>query len=326
MRRTFVGVVAILLAVPAPSGAGASKDPLLDEQWGLTTIHAPEAWETARGRGAVIAILDSGVAVNHPDLRANVGRGAYDAVHGVRGPGEPHDHGTWVAGVAAAAGGNGEGISGVAPEARILPVRVCGATCPASAVADGIRYAVRRGADVINMSFYVPMLDEEMVPVLGALRDARRAGVVLVAGAGNNSEPICAQPAASALCVGATDRMDRPTTYSNRDAAMQESYLVAPGGTGLEGCAEMIVSTVTSGGPRACPAGNGYAYSTGTSGASPFVAGAAALLAGMGAPADTIEICILESADDLGPPGRDPIFGYGRLNAAAAVDCAAATL
>lgn len=322
MRRTVFVVVAILLALPGHPGARPARDPLLDEQWGLAVIDAPAAWATTRGDGSLIAILDSGILTGHPDLRANVIGPGYDAIRDRVGPAPASDHGTWVAGVAAAVGGNGEGISGVAPRAKILPVRVCDQRCPPKAIVRGIRYAIRRGADVINMSFYVPKIDAGTPPVLDAVADARRAGIVVVAAAGNSTEPWCVEPAASALCVGATDRSDRPTTYSNRDAAMQSRFLVAPGGSGLGDCAGMIVSTVPRAVLRACPAGPDYAYSTGTSGASPFVAGVAALLTSLGASNEVVEDCILSGADDLGPQGRDPVFGYGRLDAADAVRCA----
>lgn len=323
MRRILVCAVALLLALSPQSLAGRGRDPLLDEQWGLVLIDAETAWRTARGAGAVIAILDSGVAADHPDLRANVAGRGYDAVGGARDQASD-THGTFVAGLAAAVGGNGEGIAGAAPQAGILPVRVCRDGCPQEAVADGIRYAARNGADVINLSFYVPSLEPETEEVLEAVAYARDRGVVVVAAAGNSAEPWCAQPAASAICVGATDRWDLRTFYSNGDAVMQSDFLVAPGGSPAENsCSAMIVSTVPKAGRHPCPAGSRYVYSYGTSAAAPLVSGVAALLASTGAPADTIEECILTSADDLGPQGRDPVFGYGRLNAASAVACAA---
>ncbi|MDQ3953740.1 MAG: S8 family serine peptidase, partial [Actinomycetota bacterium] len=271
MKRIVVCAVALLLALPAPTSAGRGRDPLLGEQWGLVMIDAEGAWMTARGDGAVIAVLDSGIAVDHPDLRGNVGR-AYDAVTGRPGPGEPGSHGTWVAGIAAAVGGNGEGISGVAPAATIMPVRVCDDECPARAVAAGIRYAARHGADVINLSLYVGLLDEGIDDVLDAAAFARDRGAVVVAAAGNNSEPWCVEPAASALCVGATDRWDRPASYSNRDVAMRSRYLVAPGGSWYEDCAGMVVSTTPHRtGPTVCAEGSYYARTFGTSGAAPHV-------------------------------------------------------
>lgn len=325
MRRTILCAITIALALPVQSSARPPGDPLQDRQWNLAVIGAQDAWETTRGEGAVIAILDSGVDVRHPDLRGNVRSRGYDAVEDAPGPGTAERHGTYVAGIAAAVGGNGEGISGVAPDARILPVRVCAEVCTQAAVVRGIRYAVEQGADVVNMSFYVPTIEEEETDaVLRAVAAARSAGVVVVAAAGNNTEPWCVEPAASALCVGATDREDIPTTYSNHDVAMLSNYLVAPGGSGLEGCAGMVTSTTPPAPQQACPVGKHYAASTGTSGASPHVAGVAALLASMGATSETIERCILDTAVDLGPPGRDPVFGFGRLDAAGAVACAQA--
>ncbi|HEX2196372.1 MAG TPA: S8 family serine peptidase, partial [Actinomycetota bacterium] len=189
--------------------------------------------------------------------------------------------------------------------------------------AQGIRYAARRGADVINLSLYVGLIEEGLDDVLDAAAAARERGVVVVAAAGNNSEPWCVEPAASVICVGATDRWDRPATYSNRDVALQSSYLVAPGGAWYEECAGMVLSTtLPPNGPIPCAEGPHYARSFGTSAAAPVVAGVAALLAGTGADADEIERCILETAEDLGPAGRDPLFGYGRVDAARAVRCA----
>lgn len=323
MRRILFSFVAALLVVSGQAGAGAGGDPLFAQQWNLELIDAPEAWQTTRGDGALIAILDGATDVRHPDLRANVAGPGFDALNGRPGTGPAEPHGTFVAGIAAAVGDNGEGISGVAPEARILPVTVCKRSeCPATAIAGGIRYATRRGADVVNLSLYVPVVDEDLGDVFDAIDDARARGVVVVAAAGNNREPWCVEPAASVLCVGAVDESDLRTTYSNGDLAMQSEYLVAPGGSDLEECDGMIVSTSPASTPRACAEGRHYARSLGTSAAAPHVAGVVALLAAMGTDFGTIEYCILNSTDDLGPPGRDPLFGYGRLNAAAAVACA----
>jgi subtilisin family serine protease len=120
-----VGCVLSLSAALAPTAAGgtAKGDPLLAKQWGLSQIHAPEAWRVATGRGVVVAVLDGGVQAAHPDLRGKVLPGV-DLVHHARNAWLDVDgHGTGVAGIIAAARGNGQGIVGVAPDARILPVK-----------------------------------------------------------------------------------------------------------------------------------------------------------------------------------------------------------
>lgn len=321
MSRLFAAVIVISGLVAATSPAATPRDPLLDKQWGLRRIEAPAAWKLSRGAGAVIAIIDSGVDIHHPDLKANLASSGRDLVDG-RGNARDRDgHGTYVAGIAAAVGWNGRGIAGVAPEAKILPVKVCEEACHGEAVAEGIRYSVRQGADVINLSLYVAMVDESQDEVLDAVEAAHAEGVVVVAAAGNSSEPWCAEPAASAVCVGAVDRRDTRTLYSNGDVGMASDYLVAPGGAGPD-CEDMVLSTAIQQ-RRACGLGANYAYSTGTSAAAPFVSGVAALLFAVGVDGETVRECILKTADDLGPGGRDPLYGFGRVNAVGAVRCAA---
>lgn len=320
MKRLAVALAALAFAaqLSTPVAAGAA-DPYLGRQWGLESIQAPASWQFSRGEGAVIAIVDTGVDLDHPDLAANLVGEGFDFTRSRRGADDPDGHGTLVAGVAAAVGGNGIGISGVAPEAQILPVRVCTGQCNGT-VAEGIRYAVRRGADVINLSLGVPISDPHIEDVIRAVSFATRRGSVVVGAAGNSSEPWCFEPASSALCVGAVDRDDLHTVYSNIDVLMSDSYLVAPGGGG-DSCDDLILSTRIFGTPTACGEGSGYGYQRGTSLAAPFVSGVAALLAAEGATGSEIRECLLGTADDLGPEGRDPIYGYGRVNALKAVSC-----
>ena len=322
MKKLVLCLVTAALAthvLPTPA-LGGGGDPLLDRQWGLDSIHAPAAWKHSRGAGAVIAILDSGVDLQHPDLRPNLQSKGFDFIRSRVGADDRSGHGTAVTGVAAARGGNGIGVSGVAPRARILPVKVCSlGDCSPKAAAKGIRYATRHGADVINMSFYVPKADEGLTGVLEAVSYAERRGVVVVAAAGNSREPWCVEPASSALCVGAVTRDDQRALYSNGDLLMTDNYLVAPGG---EGVCENLILTTSIGGRDACKASSRYAYNTGTSLAAPFVAGVAALLAAKGATGEEIRTCVLETAEDLGPQGRDPIYGFGRVDALGAVRCA----
>lgn len=333
---------ALMVAGLVAPAAAATNDPHFAKQWGLAKIGAEQAWATSDGTGTIIAIVDTGVDLGHPDLSSKIiddpGADFVDP-DGICGEGtcthngaqDENGHGTHVAGIAAAITGNGVGVAGTAPGARILPVRVLDANAQGSTdqLAAGIRYAADRGADVINLSLsydlpgHLSKLTGALQPVYSAIGYAHSRGAVVVIAAGNQSAPLCGEPAAApgVLCVGATDRQDLRSYFSNGDATLMRSYLVAPGGDGLS-CAGEIFSTYLRGAATLCSSDGGYEGDSGTSMAAPFVSGVAALLKAKGLSNTAIVGCILQTADDLGIPGRDPVFGHGRLNAAAAVaDC-----
>jgi len=325
---------ALIWAPPAASDDAGGPDPFIDQQWGLTRIAADEAWATATGSGVTIAIVDSGVDLTHPDLAANLdtGRDA-DFVDGkgdTDGAQDRSGHGTHVAGIAAAVTNNGVGVAGTAPGATILPVRVLGdpGGDRTGRIAAGIRYAADHGAKVVNLSLaysppgHVDSITGSMRPVHDAIAYALGKGAVVVASSGNDSLPFCAEPAAvdGVLCVGAVDRAERPAYYTNFESRRSKAYLVAPGGDQTLSCSNDILSTYLRGAERACSSVDGYEADAGTSMAAAFVSGTAALLAEKGLKNTAIVECLLASADDLGPPGRDPVFGYGRLNARRAVE------
>lgn len=330
-----------LLAAPA---SGSSGDPYFDRQWGLHKIKAPAAWATATGTGVLIAVVDTGVDLTHPDLVDKVVSypdADFVDPNGIcekgksciqDGAQDQSGHGTHVAGIAAATTGNDIGVAGTAPGASILPVRVLDADNEGETrrVGAGIRYAADKGAAVINLSLSYPPGSGEAEQLTGGLRPVRSAityavsrGSVVVVSAGNRSMPLCAEPSAAeeVLCVGATDQNDMRAVYSNGDATRLRNYLVAPGGAGLR-CGTEIFSTYLRGAQTACSTYDGYEGNSGTSMAAPFVSGVAALLFEKGLSNADIVRCITSTADDIGAPGRDPVFGYGRVNAAAAVtDC-----
>jgi serine protease len=325
-------VAALIAAVLAAPASAAPGDPYFSQQWGLTRIEADKAWSLATGNGVTIAIVDSGVDLGHPDLAANIaGAGAdFVAPKGDQdGAQDESGHGTHVAGIAAAVTNNGVGVAGVAPDASILPVRVLDEDDGGSTgrIAAGVRYAADRGAQVVNLSLaysapgHVDSITGSMRPVHEAISYALSKGAVVVASAGNDSLPLCAEPAAVAgvLCVGAVDRAERPAYYTNFDSRRSKSYMVAPGGDQAISCANDVFSTYLRGAPRSCSPADGYEAEAGTSMAAGFVSGVAALLAEKGLKSQAIVDCLLAQADDLGPPGRDPIYGYGRLNALNAV-------
>ena len=346
MRRVIVAVLTALpLILTATAGRAATTDPLRPEQWGLDRVQAEAAWPVSTGTGALVAVVDTGVDLGHPDLAANIvgpgadfvepngtctgnrKRGTQSCVQD--GAQDKNGHGTHVAGTIAAVTNNGIGVAGVAPGARILPVRVLDAEGSGTTdqIAAGVRYAADQGADVINLSLgFLSGAGEvynvlgELDPVYDAFAYATGKGSVIVVAAGNDSVPLCAEPAAApgVLCVGATDRHDLKAWYSNSDATTTKDYVVAPGGAGALFCEDDVVSTYLRGAESVCQS-DGYEASAGTSMAAPHVSGVAALLAAKGDGRSAIVRKILASADDLGVPGDDPVYGSGRVNAARAV-------
>lgn len=276
-----------LSAVAVP--AQAANDPMLSEQWALSTptaTGAPEAWTQSRGDGVVVAILDSGVQFDHPDLAANLwtnpgevagngvddDRNGYtDDVHGANiispaaSATDDEGHGTHVAGIVAAPAGNATGGAGIAPGARIMSVKVLDANRvgDSSLLAKGIRYAVDEGARILNISLNgegtSPDLDD-------ALRYAGDRGATVVTSAGNNSRDLdlrpsypASSPLPAVLSVTATERSGGLLPVANRGLSSVD--IAAPGA--------MILSTAL---------GSRYEHRQGTSMAAPFVAGSLALL------------------------------------------------
>ena len=319
-------------------------DPLFDDQWGMTKIQAPEAWQEGRatGFGINIGIVDSGLDLGHPDFacmgKVRVLPGS-DVSSGDSQPQDEDGHGTHVAGIAGACTDNGTGVVGVAPDATIIPVRAIGGNADIDqSMADGIRFATDAGAHVINLSIgdippFSHLGPDGYPQTEEALQYARNAGVVIAAAAGNLVQPTCEYPSLSrnVICVVATDRDDLRAFYSdfpvnvdrNADEPKLEPVVAAPGGQGTF-CDEAITSTYLRSLEPICHA-PGYEALDGTSMSSPHVAGVAALvydrLGGVRskANADLVVQTILDTADDLYSPGWDPIVGYGRVNALAAV-------
>jgi subtilisin family serine protease len=326
--------VAVLLG---PVAAGHSGDVANDAglQWNLDRIGAEAAWDTATGAGTTIAVVDSGVALEHEDLADQLVEGvACQATDGDPGrcrgsPADQDGHGTHVAGVAAAVTGNQLGIAGVAPGARIMPVKVlfracdtCQSTGEADDVAAAVRWAAEHGADVINLS-----LGSTASAVFGpgfadAVRDAWALGAIPVVAAGNDYVLTADLGDAPAVVVSATDRDDGAPGYSNGVGEARWA-VAAPGGDGSDtpaSCSQQgeprgILSTFwSSADPRSA-----YACLSGTSMAAPHVSGALAVLRSAGLSAEDAVQRLLDTAVDLGEAGPDRIFGAGRVDLAAAV-------
>ena len=285
------------------SFAATGGDPLLDQQWGLTAIGAPTVWSVTRGAGITVAVIDSGSGP-HPDLDANLdaGRtmfGSIDSV-GVLDI-DNAGHGSHVAGIIAAVANNAIGGSGVAPQSRILPIRVLDAQGSGDSkdVSKAVRYAVDSGTKVINLSLGGAT---ESTSLTAAIQYAVDRNVLVVAAAGNGAADSPPKwPAASdlALAVTAVDRNNSVTSFDQRGDYID---LAAPGAS--------ILST----------ASNDYKIQSGTSMAAAFVTGAAALLfaAQPSITAAQVRDVLQRTATDIGAPGRDTTFGYGLINLVAA--------
>lgn len=347
--------------VPNDSGVAAavSTGGWAAVQWELNGpfgINAPLAWSQASrlggsgGRGVTIAVLDSGVAYasrgeyrRSPDLaRARFVRG-YDFVDGDPYPNDEYGHGTFVASTIAATANNAYGTVGVAYRARIMPIRVLdfeGRGYPGT-IARAIRYAVRRGADVINLSLELydgpplaptPRSVTASRAVRAALAHARRAGVVVVSAAGNSSDPNV--PAKKydtlAINVGGTTEHGCLGDYSNHGPGLD---LVAPGG-GADADIRGDVNCRPAGEAGRDISAVSFRVESptrfeilprfrGTSTASPHISGVVALvlasnILGRNPTPRAVEHHLEATARDLGAPGRDRFYGAGLLDAAAA--------
>jgi hypothetical protein len=315
-RRTLrlgAGVALLFLTVMTGS-ARAAEDPLRASQWYLDAIGADAAQRVGQGAGITVAVVDSGVDATHPDLAGSVISGP-DLVDGDDTPDDENGHGTVVAGIIAARARNGVGIHGAAPAVKILAIRVLDANNAGNTrlEARGIDAAVAMGARVINLSMATaPNVAASLLPtsdIVRAIERAGKAGVVVVAAAGNDAQPVCAQPVLTTriLCVGAVNRQQQLSSYSNYALRVD---LVAPGGE-VGDQDQGIVSTGR---------GGGYVASAGTSEATPQVAATAAVLMGLGLSGPEAIDRIEETVTDLGPAGPDLTYARGLLNMAAAVD------
>jgi subtilisin family serine protease len=301
-------------------------DPHYTEQWGLLRIRAPEAWDLTTGDDLTIAVIDTGVDLDHPDLVGKLwtnageipdndldddGNGYVDDSHGwdfVNADAEPQDdhwHGTHVAGIAAADTDNGQGVAGVSWGARIMPLKVLDASGEGNYadVASAITYAADNGARILNLSLGGEDYSAALAEAVGY---ARERDCLLAAAAGNDNGAVL-YPAANdgVLAVVATTRWDKRWYGSNYGP---EVDVAAPGAD--------IYSTTLH---------DAYSSASGTSTATPHVSGLAALIWSVQPDLTNDEVtqAITETVRDLGPPGWDEFYGWGRIDAYQAVSSVA---
>jgi subtilisin family serine protease len=280
-------------------------DPLYEQQYGMKQLNVVDAWAIEPGkRTTTIAVIDTGIAFDHPDLKDRIVPG-YNAVKPNESVMDTRGHGTHCAGIAAAVANNGAGVIGVAGNCSLMPVKVIDSGTTDAVIADGVIWAADNGADVATMSIGLyrrsPVFER-------ALQYALDKGVTLVASAGNNSaknhpedNPHLPSTYPGVIEVAATDSAGKRAEFSNWGDTVT---VAAPG---VE-----VLSTLP---------GGKYGLKSGTSMAAPHVAGVAALLKSKypeWKPAQ-VKAAIEASAQDFGTPGFDPYFGFGRVDALAAV-------
>jgi subtilisin family serine protease len=311
-----------VIEVAQADGAGGPAeiiptDPYFDLQWSLQNtgqdvyklgfglagadISAPGAWDLLGAqRGLILAVIDSGVD-HHAELNGRVLTG-WSSIEGSPDTTDQCDHGTHVAGIAAAEGDNGQGIAGVCWWATILPVRVIESDCSGveSQAAAGIVWAADHGASIANISLQYYSGTQLLAD---AIDYAHARGMLLIAAAGNNAGGKVAFPAKFDRClaVSATGNLDTLAPFSNYGDQID---VAAPG--------HQVYSLLRN---------TEYKYLSGTSMAAPHVSGLACLIWSINPAlsADEVAQIIISTTDDLGEPGWDNKFGSGRLNAEAAI-------
>ncbi|WP_406156004.1 type VII secretion-associated serine protease mycosin [Streptomyces sp. NBC_00882] len=320
------GLLSVLLAasVALVPPTAAHADGIRAKQWALEAMHTQEAWQTTKGAGVTVAVLDTGVENDHPDLVGNVLTGKDMIGFGaVRGQRPWARHGTAMAGIIAGHGhgvGNGDGVMGIAPEARILPVRVIledgdparsrARNTRGNALAEGIRWAADHGADVINLSLGDDSASAH--PEAGeddAVQYALKKGAVVVASAGNGGEKgdHISYPAAYPGVIAAT-AVDKFGTRASFSTRRWYATVAAPGD-------DVVIADPD----------HKYYEGWGTSAASAFVSGAVALVKAAHPSLTPAQIKKLleDTARNAPSGGRDDSRGFGFVDPAAALKAAA---
>lgn len=304
---TFPGVIP---NDPYYGTSGSWGQPYQD-MYGLYRIQAGPAWSITQGSAStIIAVIDTGVDLNHPDIMGNLVAG-YDFVNRDATPMDDHGHGTHCAGTIAARTNNGIGIAGICWDCKIMPLKGLDAEGSGydNDLAEAVRWAADHGAKVTSNSWGGTSVSQTLED---AFAYALGRGVINLAAAGNSGSPSPHYPAAleSVIAVAATDYQDQLASFSNYGPWI---HVTAPGvgilslraaGTDMYGDGRHIV-------------GGQYYWASGTSMACPHAAGVIGLIASAHptwTPAN-LYATLIYSADDLGAPGRDDRFGFGRINA-----------
>lgn len=304
MRTVAAVLASVVLAAAVPDVAAA--DQARDEQWQLSILDARTAWQDSTGRGVTVAVVDSGVDASHPDLVGQVLPGVDFVTPGGDGRTDPVGHGTSVASFLAGRADDGDGVVGLAPGAKILPVRVLDEHNryeDATIVAKGVQWAVDHGAEVINLSLGGEAYDPALAD---AIDYAFANNVVVIACTGNllpdeRTEVWYPAREPGVVAVAGLDRdpASAPDTLWSGSLTGTETVLTAPAANLL----------------GARPGGR-YWRIQGTSFAAPLVSATAALIRAKwpGMSAANVVQRLVETARDLGPTGRDARYGFGLVD------------
>jgi len=301
-----VGRVSVLDRPVATGKPAPRPQPSQTVPWGIARIDAPSAWAYSTGAGVKLAIVDTGIDLDHKDLQANIA-GGVNTINLLKSANDDNGHGTHVAGTAGAIS-NTIGVVGAAPQVSLYAVKVLGrnGTGWLSDVIEGLTWCIDNGMQVVNMSLGSNSDNQSFHDAVTAVYNA---GITQVAAAGNNGDGYgtgtgaVIYPAAysEVIAVTATNSADNLAVFSSYGSAVD---LAAPG--------ESIYSTWYDG---------YYKTLSGTSMASPHVAGVAALRLALYPldPPNQVKAALEASAEDLGDPGWDPYFGAGLVDALGAV-------
>src|SRR3954469_21202852 len=285
-------------------------DPDFSRQWHLKAAGAERAWDATRGEGVTVAVIDTGIFPVDDLDPARLVKG-WNFVGNNDDARDDHAHGTHVAGTIAQSTGNGKGVAGMAPLARLMPIKVLSASGSGTShdIAEGIRWAVDHGARVLNLSLGG---GGRSLAMESAVDYARRRGVLVVCAAGNSGSRGVSYPAAypGAFAVSAVGPKGRLAPYSSFGP---EVAIAAPGGDKTQGEESGVLQqTLADGSTTEAD----YRWFQGTSMATPHVAGAAALVMSLGVSAPAAVEELLRSTAKEAPDGNRERYGSGLLDAA----------
>ncbi len=294
-------------------GLWVPDDPDFSKQWHLKVAGAERAWDATRGEGVTVAVIDTGIYPVDDLDPARIVKG-WNFVANNEDARDDHAHGTHVAGTIAQSTGNGKGVAGMAPQARLMPIKVLSASGSGNShdIAEGIRWAVDHGARVLNLSLGG---GGRSLAMESAVEYARRRGAVVVCAAGNSGSRGVSYPAAyrGAFAVSAVGPKGRLAPYSSFGP---EVAIAAPGGDkSLGEESGVLQQTLAEGSTTEA----GYRWFQGTSMATPHVAGAAALVMSLGVSSPAAVEEVLKSTAGGAPESSSERYGAGLLDAAAAV-------
>lgn len=307
-------MVALGLVLAACAPASEPNDPLAGDQYAIDQHSMLGAWGISKGEDVVIAIIDTGIDLDHPEFEGKLVQG-HDWIDDDDTPNDENGHGTHVAGTAAALGNNDIGVIGMAPEAKIMPLKVLGPRGAGNSedIAEAIRWAADNGADVINLSLggssdLLGRIYNKVDPSNEAILYANTKGVVVVAAAGNDDTFLTAYNLETpVIVVNASNEVGQTARFSN----FGDPRAVTAAGA-------RIISTAPTYPVTIWPDGSdGYEVLDGTSMASPHVAGIVGLMVASGDRSlERIQDRLINTASN---PDNDPLLGAGIVNAQAAV-------